>query len=278
MSTCIPENLASLADTAGRKSNLAFAFLALPRAKRESMRLFYTFCRIVDDIADSTELPTETKRTQLAEWRDAFLSPSLESLPRDLSKLITDYALEPRYFLELIKGVESDLDTTRYETFEQLRLYCWRVASTVGLVSIRIFGCKHPNADRYAESLGMALQITNILRDVREDLLRDRLYLPLEDCARFHVHEEDLINQTPGQGFLSLMEFEATRADAYFQEAGQLLPTADQKQLPASRLMEKYYSRILQKMRKDHFQVFTHSYRLSLAEKLAIALPVLVGF
>lgn len=240
------------------------------------MQIFYVFCRLVDDIADSDTLPIEEKRRQLGLWKSALTSPDLQALPADLRKLIQDYALDTHYFLELIKGVESDLDTFSYATFEDLRLYCWRVAVTVGIISMRIFGCNHPQADQYAEAAGMALQLTNILRDVREDLLRGRIYLPQEDLARCHVREDELKNLRSSENFTSLMKFEAERARTYFQKATELLPASERKKLPASELMQKYYARILEKMSRDNFRVLERSYRLSKLEKLTIALTLLL--
>ncbi|MEO6052874.1 MAG: squalene/phytoene synthase family protein [Chthoniobacterales bacterium] len=275
MTEVLPENLGVLAPKLCRGSNLAFALFILPRAQRENMRIFYAFCRIVDDIADSEILPIEEKRRKLTAWKDAFSSQGLQQLPSDLRKLIQDYDLNTHYFLELIRGVESDLDTFSYKTFEDLRLYCWRVAVTVGLISIRIFGCRHPQADQYAEAAGMALQVTNILRDVREDLERGRIYLPEEDCARFNLNAEALKKHPTSGDFVSLMEFEATRARNYFQQARESLPASERKKLPASELMQKYYSRILDKMSRDNFRVFGQKYRLSKLEKLASGFAVL---
>ncbi len=188
------------ADYSGR-SNLALAFLCLGRDKRRDMNVFYTFCRLVDDIADSSDLPLETKREQLTAWRKVVQSSSNDKVPAKLladevRSLMAKYRLKSELMLEIIAGVEMDLDGASYETFEQLRAYCYRVASAVGLVSIEIFGYQNPACRNYAVDLGLALQLTNIIRDVGVDLDNGgRIYLPLEDLSRFNYSPEDLRNR-----------------------------------------------------------------------------------
>ena len=215
---------AEAADYSG-KSNLALSFLVLPKERRRDMDVFYTFCRVVDDIADSAALPVETKRAWLDGWRKNILRPEGEPQPTRLAMQVRDlmrrHSLPAEHFLEIIAGVEMDLAPPDYATWEDLRRYCHRVASVVGLVSIEIFGCRHdPAACRaYAVDLGLALQLTNILRDVATDYANGgRIYLPRDEMARFGVTAEDIAKGRETPGFLELMRWEAERADV-FQDA-----------------------------------------------------------
>ncbi len=180
--------------TRASQSNLAFAFISLGKERRRDITIFYAYCRLIDDIADSTELPAEEKARQLKVWRDALHSPvALESpLAPEVRGLTARYAITPAMLEEILDGVEMDLTIARYETFAGLREYCYRVASAVGLVSIEIFGYKNPACREYAIELGLALQVTNIVRDVAKDLANGRIYLPREDMARFDYSEADL--------------------------------------------------------------------------------------
>src|SRR4051794_29838870 len=154
------------------KSNLALAFVALGRERRNDMTVFYAFCRVIDDIADSAEIAVEEKAKQLRSWRSWIREsgPDEPALARDLRGLSAKYAITPEMLEEIIDGVEMDLRSVRYQTFEELRVYCYRVASAVGLVSVEIFGYRDPACREYAIQLGLALQVTNIIRDVGKDL------------------------------------------------------------------------------------------------------------
>ena len=198
--------------TRNSKSNLALAFVALGRERRNDITIFYAFCRVVDDIADSTEATYQQKAAQLRAWREWIRQPSPgePDLARDLRGLYAKYAIQPAMFDEIIDGVEMDLGSVRYQTFEDLRLYCYRVASAVGLVSIEIFGYRNPACRDYAVQLGLALQMTNIIRDVGKDLKDGRIYLPLEDLARFDYPESDLRARKHNDAFVRLMQFQIT--------------------------------------------------------------------
>src|SRR4051812_23384366 len=162
------------------KSNLALAFVSLGRERREDMTVFYAFCRVIDDIADEGNQPAEEKRARLAAWRAWIREASTDepALAAQMRPLLEKYPVTPEMFDEIISGVEMDLEQVRYATWEDLRLYCYRVASAVGLVSIEIFGYRNPQCREYAVDLGLALQTTNIIRDVRKDLENGRIYLP----------------------------------------------------------------------------------------------------
>ena len=265
--------------TKSSKSNLALAFVALPKARRRDITTFYAFCRIVDDIADSqTETPA-AKQTGLDAWKRAIQTSFAgeAALAADIRDLIAKYRIQPELFLEIIAGVEMDLHGAAYATFEDLRLYCYRVASAVGLVSIEIFGYKNPGCREYAINLGLALQLTNILRDVGQDFDNGgRVYLPREDMTRFGCTPDDLQNKRTGENLHKLLEFEATRADEFYRAATTALPPEDRRSMTAAEIMRCVYSSLLARMRRDGFRVFEKRYSLSKLEKLAIVSSTLL--
>src|SRR6476659_3531521 len=207
--------------TRASKSNLAFAFIAMSGARRRDITTFYAFCRVIDDIADDNLRDPQTKRRELARWRQSLRGEFANepALAEPVRQLISTYPITPEMLEEIITGVEMDIDIRRYVTWDELRVYCHRVASAVGLVSIEIFGYKNPECRDYAIALGLALQVTNIVRDVARDLRADRVYLPGEDLARFDYTEEDLRNSVTDKRFIQLMNFEAGRAETFFAES-----------------------------------------------------------
>lgn len=255
--------------TRASQSNLAFAFISLGKKRRRDITTFYAFCRLIDDIADSSDLPAEEKMHQLTAWRAALSAPRAQesALAPEVRRLIDRYAITPAMLEEIIDGVEMDLSISRYETFAALREYCYRVASAVGLVSIEIFGYKNPVCREYAIELGLALQIANILRDVGKDLANDRIYLPQEDMARFGYSEADLAAHIHDERFVRLMQFEADRAHAYFGKAAALLPREDRRSMISAQIMVSIYHALLRQMEQDRFHVFNTHYRLSKAAK-----------
>ena len=250
-----------------RGSHLAFALLCLPRERRRDAMVFFRFCRAVDDIADEPGRSEEEKRRLLQEWLDG-----IEALPADLEEVVRRRGIDRNLLTEIVRGCASDIRPQRFETFEELENYCWRVACAVGLASIRIFGCTDPASHAYAENLGHALQLTNILRDVGEDAAAGRLYLPLADLRRFGVSEEGLLRGKPGHGFQELMRFEARRARVRFRAATP--PAGDRRALLAPEIMKATYLRILSRLEKQGFPVFARRIRLGLMEKIATALGV----
>jgi phytoene synthase len=251
------------------KSNLALAFVALGRERREDITVFYAFCRVIDDIADSIELSAQEKARDLTAWRQWLRKGTSDepALARNVRDLIVKYSLTPAMLEEIIEGVEMDLNNVRYDTFEELRLYCYRVASAVGLVSIEIFGYRNPACRQYAIHLGLALQMTNIIRDVAKDLSNGRIYLPQQDLARFNYLEEDLRARKYNEPFLHLMDFEATRAAEFFAQAANLLPREDHRSMVAAEIMRSVYQALLRRMKMDGFRVFENEYRLTRLEK-----------
>jgi phytoene synthase len=245
----------SRAITKKSASNLALAFISLPREKRDAMAALYAFCRAVDDVADEDSVPTATRREQLAVWRKDILRATQGEPPelvinQEFQPVIQKFHLPFGLFDELIKGCEMDLDTLRYENYDQLELYCHRVASVVGLLSIEIFGYQNPACHDYAVHLGKALQLTNILRDVKNDAARGRIYLPLAELKKFNVAE---------------------RAKHFYQLAKKTLPAEDRKAMVAAELMSSVYWQLLQKLEASRFNVFgAQPVRLTKPHKLAL--------
>jgi len=242
-------------------SNLALAFVLLPKPKRDGMSALYAFCREVDDVADEESIPVAERRERLAAWRNDVRRACGAELPqfavnRDLQPIIHEYHLPFEYFDALLQGVEMDLDIKRYEDYEQLELYCYRVASVVGLLSIEVFGYQNPACREYAICLGKALQLTNILRDVRSDAQRGRIYLPLAELARCQVSPEEILRLEYSPRFCALATSVAQRARHFYQLAQATLPAADRRSMVAAELMGSVYWRLLRKLERQRFNVF----------------------
>jgi phytoene synthase len=251
------------------KSNLALAFISLGRERRRDMMVFYAFCRVIDDIADETEASAEEKRRRLEQWRGWLrrARPDEPSFAADVRALLAKYSIPAERLEEIIAGVEMDLEQARYATFEELRVYCYRVASVVGLVSIEIFGYRNPACKEYAVQLGLALQTTNIIRDVNKDLQTGRIYLPQEDLAAFGYSEADLQDRKYDERFIRLMQFEAARARQFFTQAAAALPREDRRSMIAAEIMGSVYGALLRAMELDNFNVFAKDYRLNKLQK-----------
>jgi phytoene synthase len=263
------------------KSNLALAFVSLGRERKRDITIFYAFCRVIDDIADSAELTSIEKREGLANWRRMLRSdaPDGPLLARDVRQLMDKYSLPPEMLEEIIAGIEMDLSIARYPNFEELRVYCYRVASAVGLVSIEIFGYRNPRCGEYAIDLGLALQITNIIRDVWKDFQAGRIYLPQEDLARFHYSEAELANRQYNEQFVQLMRFEASRAREFFSRAVAELPSEDRRAMAPAEIMRSIYEALLRRIELDNFRVLEKDYRLTKLEKAGrIATQLLKSF
>lgn len=269
--TSSPARLNADQVTRQSRSNLALAFVSLGREKRADISVFYAFCRLVDDLADSIELSPDEKRSGLTLWRRA-LTTSAEGespLAPAVRALIAKYPLTPAMFEEIIDGVEMDLTIASYATWEELRVYCYRVASAVGLASIEIFGYQDPQAKAYAIDLGLALQMTNIIRDVGKDLSFGRVYLPSDDLKQFGYSDEELRARIYDDRFVRLMSFETARARGFFASAAKLLPSGDRRTLIAAEIMAAVYRSLLDKIEADRFRVFQKEYRLSTAAKVS---------
>lgn len=259
-------------------SNLALAFVLLPRAKRDAMSALYAFCREVDDIADDETVPVEKRRADLTAWRQDIRLACEGGAPafpvnRELQPVIQQYKLPFAYFDDLICGVEMDLDIKRYETYDDLERYCYRVASVVGLLSIEIFGYQEPACRDYAIYLGKALQLTNILRDVRTDAERGRIYLPLAELRRFNVTPEEILRFEYSERFAALASSVAEKARHFYQLAQQTLPAADHHSMATAELMSAVYWQLLVKLERQKFNVFgPKPTRLSKGHKIFLVL------
>jgi phytoene synthase len=254
--------------------NFYYSFLVLPREKRRAMCAIYAFMRRSDDIADSAAnraVALEGLRRWRSEVSAAFAGnntpePTLPALVDTVSR----YQIPENYFHELLDGTEMDQTNTRFETFDELYRYCYRVASVVGLIVLPIFGFKDKKALEPAEACGIAFQLTNILRDVKEDAQMGRIYLPLEDLRRFGVEERDIMSSHATPQFLELMKFEAARAHEYYQKAEPLLAMIDRDSRGTLAVMVGIYGGILRKIERRNFAVFNEKIRLSTVEKLSI--------
>jgi len=245
----------------------------MPRERRDDMEVFYAFCRTMDDLADDANLPVTERTTILNTWKTGLVSgfQSCGPLQEQVVEMRNRCGIPTDLMTAIIDGCLMDLQPLRFATWEDLSEYIWKVACAVGLVSIRLFGCKDPGSEAYAVALARALQLTNILRDIREDLDNGaRIYLPLEDMARFDYAETDLIARVHDARFYSLMTFEADRAERYFREAEDIQPAADMAALTPARIMGEIYHHLLEEMRGDGFRVLMKRYRVSTTRKLAI--------
>jgi phytoene synthase len=252
------------------QSNLAFAFVSLPKEKQRDITTFYAFCRQVDDAADDPNVPLIERKRALEGWRRWLRNEEVgePGYATELRRVIERYHIDLRLFEEILLGVESDLEPVTYPDFEALHRYCYRVASAVGLVSIEIFGYRNPMCREYAHILGVALQLTNIIRDVGKDLQNGgRIYLPLSELKMFRYPEEYLRNRVYDDHFVRLMEFQAERAHSFFSQARRLLPPEDRHSMIAAEGMRAIYFDLLRRIEKDRFRVFDKMYRLTHLEK-----------
>ena len=278
-----PPSARSIVKAAG--SNLAFALAILPKDRRDDMRIFYAFCRIVDDIVDDPGGSTDEKRRLLDRWRDLVSKapdatlgvPPRAGLEEEMVGLCGRRSLPVDSLVEIIDGVAMDLDRNRFATFNDLKVYCHGVACAVGLVSIEIFGYEDPRTRDYAEQLGYALQLTNIIRDVGEDAEEGRIYLPGEDLEHFDVSESDLLAKRHDENFNRLVAFEAERATTYFEAAVTVLPECDRASMKSAESMRLIYHRLLLRMQEDGFQVLEKRYRLGKLEKVACLIQACFG-
>jgi phytoene synthase len=243
-----------------RARNFYPAFRFLPPQRRLALSAFYAYCALSDDVSDdSKDLSLEQRRRMLDSWRqsldDCFSGRAEAPVFLALQDSIRRFDLPRQPFQDLLDGIEMDLEPRRYATFPDLEIYCRRVASSVGKVSVRIFGCTTAGADLYADNLGIAFQLTNILRDLTEDLQAGRLYLPQEDLDRFGCEEEDLRQGQYDRRFRDLMKFEYLRAWSYYQAADPGLAGKMRHKLFAAQIMKAVYWRVLHELERHDFKV-----------------------
>lgn len=262
--------------------NFYYSFLALPRPKRDAICAVYAFMRHADDISDLGELGVEDRRNKLAGWleqaRRAFAGePTDDAILLALTDSRRRFAIPADLFEKLVQGTAMDLEASgdiTYPTFQDLYAYCYHVASVVGLVCIHVFGYRDPRAESLAERCGIAFQLTNILRDLKEDAAAGRVYLPLEDFARFNL-SPDLLRATPMNGSQAaalrpLLEFEVNRARAFYQSGRELIPLVDEDSRPALWVLIEIYNRLLGRIAERNYDVFSERISLSSTEKLSV--------
>ena len=262
-------------DKAARSgSSFYYSFLFLPMPRRRAITALYAFCREVDDIVDD-EGDAGIARTKLAWWRQEldrlFAGQPEHPVSRALAPHLQAYGIERRYLLDIIDGMQMDLDQNRYLDFEGLKLYCHRVAGVVGLLASGIFGATQPATRDYAARLGLALQLTNIIRDVGDDARKGRIYLPLDDLQRFGVTAQDLLKLREPAGFAPLMQFQAQRAREAYREAFALLPSQDRPAQRPGLIMASIYYALLTEIERDGFKVMHQRIALTPLRKLWIA-------
>jgi len=253
--------------------NFYYAFVTLPKARRRSIYAAYAFSRLADDIADG-DGPVATKAASLGDLRKA-LNAALAGAPEGaimtaLADSAATYDIPESLFNDIIDGVEMDLTKSRYATFDELREYCYRVASAVGLVSIQIFGYDDPQAKVHAVDLGLAMQLTNIMRDVGEDAANDRIYIPQDELARFGCNAEQLQAGVVDANFVALMQFQAGRAREYFSSSKALFPLLQPRSRGCAAGLHQLYSKLLNRIELRGYDVFSERVSLPAWEKLRL--------
>jgi phytoene synthase len=261
-----------------RAKNFYYSFVLLSRQQRKAMCAIYAFMRYCDDLSDEPG----SSRAAVSKWREE-LSAALEGrfsghpLWPAFHHTVRRFRIPHEYFHQMIDGIESDLEPRRIETFDELYGYCYHVASVVGLTIIHIFGFDTRSALPLAEKCGVAFQLTNILRDIREDAERGRIYIPAEDLRRFGVTEDDLRAGRRDEPFLRLMRFEAARARSYYNESAPLLDLIHPRSKSSLLALISIYSRLLERIEGTNYDVFSRRVRLSLFEKSWIVVRAFVG-
>jgi len=255
-------------------SSFYYSFLFLPPLKRQAITAVYTFCREADDIVDECVDPS-TAETKLNWWREEIANLFANKPSHPVSHALTDslktFDLHKEHFDEIIEGMQMDLHITHYQTLNDLLLYCHRAAGVVGLLATEIFGYKNKDTLKFAENLGIAFQLTNIIRDIKEDALRGRVYLPIEDLDKFNVNAEDFQLPTTKDTVKQLIQFQIERAKEYYTKAFDYLPAEDRHNQRSAVIMSSIYKTILTEIEKDDFQIMEHRIKLTPLRKFWIA-------
>ncbi len=255
-------------------SSFYYSFLFLPTERREAITALYAFCREVDDVVDECH-DAAVARTKLQWWREEiarmFGDAPRHPVTKALLPAIRRYELPAEYFQEIIDGMEMDLTYSSYPSFRELALYCYRVAGVVGLMAAEIFGYQDRQTQKYAKDLGTAFQLTNILRDVREDAGRDRVYIPLDEVLRFGVSHSDITEHRMSDNMRQLLEYQGERARRYYQQAFQQLPDVDRYAQRSGLIMAAIYLKTLDEIAVDGYRVLEHRIALTPLRKLWIA-------
>jgi phytoene synthase len=255
-------------------SSFYYSFLFLPKERRRAITALYAFCREVDDVVDETS-DSQLAATKLAWWRtevaNMFAGNPQHPVTRALLPFAEKFALDKEKLGDIIDGMEMDLTQTRYLDWPGLERYCYRVAGVVGLLAAGIFGYRDPRTLEYAKNLGIAFQMTNIVRDVGEDARKNRIYLPMDDLKRFGVPAADILNARESPAFQALMKYEAERAKSYYAKAFSALPAEDRKAQRAGLIMAAIYRTLLDEIERDGFHVLARRTSLTPLRKFWIA-------
>ena len=258
-------------------SSFYYAFLFLPKPRRAAITAFYAFCREVDDVVDEVSDPS-VARTKLAWWQTevakAYAGEPSHPVMRALMPLAPQFGIEQRHLQAVVEGCQMDLEQTRYLDFPGLKRYCHLVAGIVGEVSARIFGQSQEATTHYAHTLGLAFQLTNIIRDVGEDAMRGRIYLPIDELQRFDVKAHELLNRVHSERFVALMRFQAERAHGLYDQALALLPAADWRAQKPGLMMASIYRTLLREIERDNFAVLDQRISLTPLRKFWLAWKV----
>ncbi len=291
VATLVPSPRSAAEPLVRERSSFLYSFSLLPRDERDAMHRIYEFCRYTDDLVDedivvpeyeadlrrprALPLPiSEKKRLRLKWWRReverCYEGKSTHPILKNLYKVLIRFKIPKQYLLTLIDGVEMDLVKNRYESIDELKGYCYAVASVIGLICIEVFGYKHEETREYAVNLGYALQLTNILRDIKQDAAKGRIYLPLEDLRRFDYSEADLLAGNYNWQFIELMKFETARARAFYFAARKQLRKDERFTMFAAEIMDAIYFRLLRKIELSEFAVFDRRIKVSTPHKLLL--------
>lgn len=263
--------------TAASGSSFYYSFFFLPKPKRRAITALYAFCREVDDVVDECS-DANVARTTLNWWRnevaEIYGGKPQHPVSKALVPVVQQFNLSQEHLLEIIDGMEMDLDLARYPDFKSLQLYCYRVASVVGLLTVEIFGYRDRQTLKYAHDLGIALQLTNIIRDVGDDARRNRIYLPMEELQQFNVTAADILNGRESENFQKLMAFQIERAQRFYQQALDHLPAADRKAQLTGLMMAAIYRATLNEVVASGCHVLRERVSLTPQWKLWLALKI----
>lgn len=264
------------------KTNFFYSSVFLSKEKSEALRIVYAYCRFTDDIVDDEKLSLEDKIIKLNLWKSELENTLYNNYQNEffliLKNTIDKFKIPHKPFFDLIKGMEMDLVKKEYKSFDELYEYCLCAASSVGLMTIEIFGYNNENIKKYAEYLGIALQLTNILRDIKKDTELGRIYLPLEDLNKFGYSKTDLLKNVYNRPFEKLMIFESERANEFYQKANDYISSKDKGNMIAARIMEFIYKDLLKKIKKSNYNVFDNFIRVPKIKKLFIAYCIFIKY
>lgn len=264
------------------KTNFLYSTIFLDAEKQEALKIIYSYCKHSDDIVDDEHTDLITKKKNLEEWKNEF-KYSLDAGSRikilnDLKLVIDRFNISSQIFLDLLKGMEMDLEKTRYKTFDELKQYCYYAASTVGLMTIEVFGYQDNVIKEYAVNLGIALQLTNILRDVKKDASKGRIYLPLDDLEKYNYSERELLDSVYNEKFCNLMKYQCEIARSFYKKADSYLVRSEKNRMMSARIMEHIYFKLLKKIERKKFNVYAKRIKISKMKKLFLAYGVCLKY